>query len=260
MSKKWICFAIILLMISVGVFRLRLSQPENTQELIIFAAASLSDVFSELVEQFNMTNSDVRVSLNLASSGTLQIQIEQGARADIFASAGKKQMDVLLKQGLMQSKSVKTFAENRLVIAGLHDSSHRLIQPVDLLQREVSELGIADPATVPAGQYAVAALKSLGLWERLQAKLIYGGNVRQVLQYIERGEVDLGFIYLTDALVSKKVKVFYTLPTETHPLIEYPIGLVAESQNQKLGEKFLEWVLSDQGQKILMKYGFLTVE
>lgn len=187
MLNRWIFYLIIFLAMGVAVSQLGLSPKEDAQELIIFAAASVNDVFLELVEHFTAENPDVKISLSLASSGTLQIQIQQGAIADLFASAGNEQMDALLEKGLIQRDSVQIFAENRLVIAGSKDRVYPLTEPTDLLRPEVSQLGIADPASAPAGHYAARALINLGLWDKLSDKLIYAGNVRQVLQHLELG-------------------------------------------------------------------------
>ncbi len=236
----------------VGV-RFYLNRPAEKQELVVFAAASLSDVFTDLARRFEEENPDTKININFASSGALQIQIEQGAVADIFASAGVKQMDALLEKNLIDRESVQIFALNRMVVVTPQDGQ-KISEPGDLLSTQIREICIADPETVPAGQYAAAALKNLGLWDQL-TNLIYAGNVRQVLQYVEQEEVDLGFVYLTDALISENVEVVYTLPQSSHPQIEYPIGLV-EGAQQKLAESFIDWVLSEEGGTILNKYGF----
>lgn len=226
------------------------------QELLIFAAVSLTDAFQELADQFEEEHQGVEVILNLASSGNLQIQIEQGAPADLFASAATQQMDLLLEEGLMIDDSVHIFARNRLVAVGLLEHPWQMKQPTDLLQGEIRQIGIGNPKTVPAGQYTAYALRKLQLWEPLQDKLVYGNHVRQVLQYVAQGEVDLGFVYQTDLYQQPKVEKLYTVSELAHPPIQYPIGIVQGSDQQKLADAFIRLVLSETGQGILAQYGF----
>ncbi|AZR72110.1 molybdate ABC transporter substrate-binding protein [Anoxybacter fermentans] len=258
MVNKWLIFlVIILLLIGVGLTYSHQSGIKSKErELLVFAAASLTDAFQELVEKFEQQYQGVKVRLNLASSGTLQIQIEQGAPADVFASAGIKQMESLLKKGLIATDSVTYFARNQLVVIGKKNSPLKITGPDDFLKAHIREISIGDPVTAPVGQYSVTSLKNLHIWEQIEKKLVFARNVRQVLQYVERGEVDLGFVYATDAAISEEVKVLYTIPQDTHHPILYPIGIVKESKNQDLAKKFIEWVLSPNGQEILARYGF----
>ncbi len=256
MKKLLFFLGIIVLILSLwGIWSESMKAKESKGELVIFAASSLSDAFLELKEKFELQNPEVNIYINFASSGKLQIQIEQGAPADIFASAGIKQMNALTEKGFMANPT-NYFAKNRLVVIGPKDSQLKLNDLKDFLQEEIDEIGLGDPQTTPVGQYSADAINNLDLWESLQSKLIYGNNVRQVLQYVERGEVGLGFVYATDAAISEQVKVLYTIPEKSHNAILYPIGITKGSENIGLAAKFTEWVLSDVGQTILARYGF----
>lgn len=231
-------------------------QENERQELLVFAAASLTDAFHELAVEFEKEHKKVQVQLNLASSGSLQIQIEQGAPADLFASASTRQMDALLEKNLMVQDNLKIFARNRLVIVGRKDLSVQIQKLTDLQDEWIKEIGMGNPKTVPAGQYTALALQELQLWDGLEGKLIYGNHVRQVLQYVVQREVDLGFVYQTDLYHQQEVTKLYTVPELTHPPIQYPIGIVKESKRRELAQEFIQLVLSPTGQGILERYGF----
>lgn len=231
-------------------------QETQRQELLVFAAASLTDAFRELAVEYENEHETVQVQLNLASSGSLQIQIEQGAPADLFASAATRQMDALLEKDLMVEDYVRIFARNRLVVVGRKDHSIQIKKLTDLQDERIKEIGMGNPKTVPAGQYTALALRELQLWDGLEDKLIYGNHVRQVLQYVAQGEVDLGFVYQTDLYHQQEVTKLYTVPELTHPPIQYPIGIVKESKQRELAEEFIQLVLSTTGQEILGRYGF----
>lgn len=257
MKKKiLISLIVLIILITIGLLKPFINKSEESNELIIFAAASLSDVFQELVEKFELQYQGTDIKLNFASSGKLQIQIEQGAPVDVFASAGVKQMDVLQSKELMIKNTIKIFAGNHQVIIRPAGETTKINAPEDLLSNEIREICIADPKTVPAGQYSAEILHNLNLWGVLEGKLVYASNVRQVLQYVERGEVDLGFVYTTDALKSDEVDLLYRIPVDLYSAIEYPIGIVMESNNRNLAQKFIDWVLSEAGQAILIRYGF----
>ena len=136
---------------------------------------------------------------NFGASGDLQKQIEAGAPIDVFLSAAQRQMDELEKQNLIVAASRRAFARNVLTVIKPADSRIDIAKPADLLDARVGRIVIGNPKTVPAGQYAEESLRALGLWERLQPKLVFSENVRQALDYVARGEVDAGFVYTTDA-------------------------------------------------------------
>jgi molybdate transport system substrate-binding protein len=169
-------------------------------------------------------------------------------------------MDGLVEKDLVHTDSVRTFAHNRLVVIAAKDRPLAVNGLQDLLKPEVRQISIGDPGSVPVGQYSVEVLTNQQLLDQVQGKLIYANNVRQVLQYVEQGEVDLGFVYATDVGISKQVKVHFTVPEEYHKPITYPIGVVKESQRREIATDFIEWVLSKQGRKVLQEYGFTPVQ
>lgn len=255
MFRKGLIISVVLLIAIVLVYR----QPDgikssSDQELTIFAASSLTDAFQELTTRFE-EETGVMVNLNLASSGTLQIQIEQGAPADIFASAGVKEMEALVVKGLVSGEEVISFAGNRLVVIANKDRKIVIDKLDELAGPAPGEICLGDPDTTPAGYYSKKVLQNLGIFEQVEEGLVYGRNVRQVLQYVESGEVDLGLVYATDTIASTEVTVIKTIPGVLHPQIVYPIGVVGKKTRIKTD--FIRWVISDKGQAILRKYGFV---
>ena len=209
------------------------------EELTVSAAASLTNAFPEIGQIFEKQHPGSKVIFNFAASGPLLQQIAQGAPVDVFASADQKTMDQAQEKGLIVPASRKNFVSNTLVLIVPQDSKLNLTGPKDLTQPAVKRVGLGNPASVPVGRYAQEALTQAGLWEALQPKLIMGESVRQVLDYVSRGEVDAGFVFATDAAIAKG-KVKTVAEVQGHQPIVYPVALVAASQKQGLGSRIPE--------------------
>ena len=225
------------------------------EELTVSAAASLTNAFPEIGQIFEKQHPGTKVIFNFAASGPLLQQIAQGAPVDVFASADQKTMDQAQEKGLMVPASRKNFVSNTLVLIVPQDSKLAVSGLKDLAKPEVKRVGLGNPASVPVGRYTKEALTQAGLWEALQPKLIMGESVRQVLDYVSRGEVDAGFVFATDAAIAKG-KVKTVAEVQGHQPIVYPVALVAASQKQGLGQEFLNLLASPEGMAILTKYGF----
>jgi molybdate transport system substrate-binding protein len=233
------------------------SSPVN-DELVVAAAVSLKDAFSEIAE-LNRKQTNTIVRFNFGASGTLQKQIESGAPVDVFASAGARQMDQLASSGVIDPSSRRDFARNHLVLIVL--SNHSEISSFsDLTKPEVKKIAAGNPKTVPAGQYTEQTLTQLKLLPQIQSKLIYTEDVRQVLDYVMRDEVDAGVVYSSDVQAAgEKVRVAAQAPDDSHDPILYPIAAIKESRKQDVARKFIGLVLSSEGQSILAKHGFVSV-
>lgn len=230
------------------------------KEITVSAAASLREAFREIGKIYE-EREKIRVNFNFAASGALQKQIEQGAPADVFASAGKPQMDALVAQNLIAAETRRDFVRNELVLivnAAQNTKSNSFIQ---FLENERARLAVGNPKTVPAGIYAEQSLRRLGVWEKLQTRLVFAEDVRQVLDYVARGEVEAGVVYNSDARIAgEKVRIAARAPENSHEAILYPIAVVKNSKNRDAAGKFVELVLSSEGQAILQKYGFLQIQ
>lgn len=225
------------------------------QELTVSAAASLTNAFPEVAKKFESANPGTKVVFNFAASGPLLQQIEQGAPVDVFASADQKTMDQAKEKNLILNESRKNFVSNKLVLIVPLASKVAVAALQDLKGKDIGKIAVGKPETVPVGRYTKEVLSSEGLWDELSPKFIPGDSVRQVLDYVSRGEVDAGFVYSTDAaLVKDKVRIVATM--EKHQPILYPVAIVAASTKKDLSQRFIDTVLSAEGQEILSKYGF----
>jgi molybdate transport system substrate-binding protein len=229
--------------------------------LTVAAAASLTDAFKAMKTSYEAQHLNVTVKFSFAASGVLQKQIEEGAPIDVFASAGKKQMDALERQNLLVLQTKKTFAQNQLVVVAIASQTPWLTKFSDLGDRRLQRLAIGNPTTVPAGEYAKAALEAANLYTPLQQqqKLVLGENVRQVLAYVEQGNVDAAIVYATDAATSQKVQVAIPIPADASLPIRYPIAVIKQSHSPQQAQDFINFVTSSQGQQILQKYGFVPL-
>ncbi len=152
------------------------------------------------------------------------------------------------------------FASNRLVLIVPSDSTLNLHSLQELVRPEVSRLSIGNPKTVPAGQYAEQVLKNLKIWDRIQNRLVPAENVRQVLDYVSRGEVDAGIVYASDVPISRgKAVVAASAPEDSHAPILYPIAVIKGTELEKESGAFIDFVLSSSGQAIMEKYGFISL-
>ena len=244
------------LMFFLGFFLYYVRSACAKEELIVSSASSLTNVIKDIGRAFETENKDTKVIFNFAGSGALYIQIANGAPVDVFASADQLTMDQAEKEKLIVPVTRKNFARNTLVLVTPIDLKIPVLNLQGLSQPQVKRIAIGKTDTVPVGRYSKEVLVNNKLWDKLAPKLIMANSVRQVLDYVTRGEVDAGFIYKTDAAVSKEsVKIVEYL--DGHTPVVYPIAVVAASKKQDRAEKFLDFVLSLKGQEILSKYGFL---
>jgi len=233
-------------------------RPAHAQEVTLSVAISMKEVVEELGRRFMAARPGVTLRYNLGSSGELQKQIEAGAPIDLFISAAPRQMDELEKKGLVLAATRRVFARNVLTVVKPADSRIDLTKPSDLLDPRVTKIVIGSPKTVPVGQYAEESLRALGLWERLQAKLVFAENVRQALDYVARGEVDAGFVYTTDAATrAKQVKEAFRPAEDTYRPILYPVAVVAGAKHPAIAQAYVDLLLSRDGQAVLARFGFL---
>ncbi len=221
-------------------------------EVNLSIAASLKDVMNELADNFAKQNADIKFLKNYGASGALAKQIENGAPADIFISANIQWMDYLQSKKLMSAPSIGIFAYNTLVFAGRTDKKVSGLQDLHKLER----IAVGSPKSVPAGQYAMEALKKGGVEKELEQKLIMAKDVRECLMYAERGEVDGAFVYRTDALLSKQAKILFTVPQDLYPQVTYPMGLTESGSKNKDAEAFYRYLQSGEAKAVLAKYGF----
>jgi molybdate transport system substrate-binding protein len=244
-----------IIMLLLGAMIIWTAPAYADQELIVSAAASLTNALQEVAGQFEKAHPGTKIVCNFAASGSLLQQIAQGAPVDVFASADQKTMNQAQEKGLIVPASRKNFVSNALVLIAPAEAGVPLAGLSDLVSEKVKRVAVGNPESVPVGRYTQEALTKAGLWETLKPKFIYGESVRQVLDYVMRGEVDAGFVFATDAgIVQGKVKV--VAEVQGHQPIIYPAALVAASPKQALAQSFVDFLLSPAAQEIFKKYGF----
>ncbi len=225
-------------------------------EITVFAAASLTDVLQEIAGEFK-AETGISVRYSFAASSALARQIASGAPADVFVSADLEWMDYLQQKSLIDAASRRNIAGNELVLIAPAASAIEIeIAPGFALVQALGEgrLAIADPASVPAGRYARAALTALGAWESVEQRLVPAENVRAALAYVSRGEVPLGIVYRTDALVDPRVRVVDAFPAGSHPPIVYPAAAIG--QGLTMATRFLDFLEGERARAIFAKRGF----
>jgi molybdate transport system substrate-binding protein len=223
---------------------------------VVGAAISLKEAFSELGAIYQQ-RTGTKVTFSFGSSGELERQIEAGAPIDVFASAAEMEMDELQGKDLIDQTTRADFVRNSLVLVipmGVKLPVHSFS---DLANPALAKIAIGNPKTVPAGQYAQELLRNLQLWPKLESRLILAENVRQVLDYVARGEVDAGIVYATDVRIAEgRVALASRAPDERYGPIKYPAAMVRNTANAEAAKGFIDLVLSPDGTQILTKFGF----
>jgi molybdate transport system substrate-binding protein len=228
--------------------------------IVVFAAASLTDVLEKLGADFGKSTG-IGVKFSFAASSVLARQIEAGAAADIFFSADRDWMDYLQSRKLIQAESRRDVLGNRLVLIAPAASTLSLkIAPQFELAAALGKgrLATGDPDSVPAGRYARAALTTLGVWNSVADHIVRADNVRAALAFVERGEVPLGIVYKTDALVDKGVRIVDTFPAESHPRITYPIALTVGAKS--VAAQFADYLSKPAAGVVFARYGFTSLQ
>jgi molybdate transport system substrate-binding protein len=228
----------------------------NAAEVNVYAAASLTDALKEIAVNYEQQSSD-KIVFNFGASSLLARQIIEHAPADIFFSADEAKMDELQKAGLIVTETRRDLLSNSLIIIVPNDSNLAISSP-DQLVDKTQKIAIADPRAVPAGIYTKEYLSGIGLWEKLEPKMVPTENVRAALAAVESGNVDAGFVYKTDANISKKVKIAFSVPIEKGPAIRYPVAIIKEGKNNAAAEGFLRYLESENARKLFERYGFIV--
>jgi len=227
-------------------------------DLNVSAAASLTDALQEVNALFLADNPDVTVSPNFASSGTLQAQIQNGGKVDVFLSAAPTQMDNLQQAGLILNSTRKDLLTNRVVLVVPLDSIIDIDSFTGLVSDKINTIAIGDPKFVPAGTYAREAFDELGITSQIQPKLVLCADVRQVLSYVESGNVEAGIVYATDANISDRVKIIAAAPENINARIVFPVAIIASSSQVDAATKYEDFLFSPRASDIFKKYGFAT--
>ena len=251
-------FALTLSLALVWLFGIDLAAatPQSKTEIIVSAAISMKDALDEATQLWAGVNPNVSVKTNYGASGTLEIQIEQGAPVDVFLSAAPKQMNALEAKGLLLEGTRKDLLRNEVVLIVPVGSSLPISSFQDLTRADVKHVALGEPTVVPAGQYAKEVLTNLGIYDAVNSKAVLAKDVRQVLTYVETENVDAGIVYATDALSSQKVKVVARAPENSHSPVIYPVAAMKNSKNPTAAREFINFLSGPPARAVFQKYGF----
>ncbi len=239
------------LLLSVFCFVL-LAGSAIAADLNLSVAASLKDAVTELSDGFAKKNPGVAFQRNFGASGALAKQIENGAPCDIYFSANVDWMDYLKEKKLIDVSSIAIMAYNELVFVGKPELKTASLQDVVKLEK----IAIGSPRSVPAGDYAVKAFKKAGIDKQLEGKLVMAKDVRECLMYADRGEVTGAFVYKTDALLARNVRILFTVPQDLYPRVAYPVAVTVAGRKKAEAAAFYKFLQSADAKKVLAKYGF----
>jgi len=256
--KKLPIFLFLLIVLSscqnIATISLIPSPTTYTEEITVAAAADLQFAFSDIVKLYEEQTGH-KVTLVFGSTGQLVQQIENGAPFDLIASANISYIEQLAENGLVMPESAELYARGRIVLAVNRQSGVEAVDLKDLLADNIQHIAIANPEHAPYGLAAKQALQSLGLWEELADKLVYGENVRQALQFVQTGDAEVGIISLSVASVPE---ITWTLIDEQlHTPLDQALAILTASKNPELAQSFIEFINGEIGRPIMRQYGFL---
>jgi len=241
-----------------SLFANGIKEPKAQVTLNVFAAASLTEALTEIGELYKTAKPDVALSFNFHSSGTLQTQIENGAEADLFLSAGQRQMNALAGK-YIDDATRKDLLVNSVVLVVPKGSTKDISSFQDCLTAKVSLMAIGN-SDVPVGQYSEEIFKFLNGWDVVLKKASLGSNVKEVLSQVETASVDCGVVYSTDAATSKGVTVVAEAPAGSHQPVVYPAAVIKSSPNAQAAKAFLDYLSSSQAAAVFEKIGFKVVQ
>lgn len=230
---------------------------EKPVTLTISAAASLTAAMGEIKTLYTKEKENITINYNFGGSGALQQQIEQGATADLFFSAAAKQMDALQKKGLILDDTKLNLLGNTVVMVVKSDDTSGISDFKDATSDKIKKIALGEPKTVPVGQYSEEIFTSLNILDIVKSKAVYGKDVKEVLAWVETGNVDAGVVYGSDAKASKKVKIATTAGKDLYKTpVVYPVAVIKASKNIDDTKAFLKFLSSDKAKEVFEKHGF----
>ena len=230
---------------------------DDPGELLVFAAASLADALGEIEDAFEARN-QVQLALSYGGSQMLAQQIASGAPADMLISAGVFPVNFLAEKGLLEAAGTDLLV-NKLVMAVRSTDKYQVTSMENLGVPPSQRLAVANPELAPAGRYARESLMHLGLWDKIQPKLVFGADVRATMAYLESGNADAALVYATDARAGRNVEILDIVPPDSYSRITYPVAIV-KGGRAVAAKDFLEFLRSAAALEIFRKHGFEPAE
>lgn len=228
------------------------SLPSIAGEITISAGVGLKDVINDIADTFIRKSQSVKIVRNYAASGVLAKQLDSGAPTDIVFVANVAWMDYMMEKKHVDVSTISSFAYNTLVFVGKGAQRASELNEITKFER----IAVGSPKSVPAGEYAMEAFKNAGIDKQVEKKLVMARDVRECLLYAERGEADGAFVYRTDALLSKDVSIWFTVPQKLHSRVVYLTALTISGTKNQDAVNFFSFLRSPEAHSILSKYGF----
>lgn len=229
--------------------------PPSPADLTVSAAISLKDALDTAGQSYMSAHPEIHLAMNYGASGTLQLQIEQGAPVDVYISAAPQQMDALAAKGLLLEGTRHDLLRNEIVLI-VPKGTSGVANFQDLLKAAIKHVALGEPASVPAGRYAQEVLTHFGIANQVNAKAVFAKDVRQVLTYVETGNAEAGIVYASDALASSMVTVIAKASPDSHEPVVYPITVIKNSKSPETAKAFEAFLSSEQSLAIFEKCGF----
>lgn len=234
------------------------AQVRDHVEINVSAAASLTDSLNEIATMYS-EKCDDSILFNYAGSGALVKQIEEGAPCDLFISASKSDMDKLEEGSLIDVDTRMDLLKNTLTLIASEEKADVIKGVVSFTDDQVKSIAIGTPESVPAGKYAKQLFESLSIWDPIQPKLVLAKDVKQVLEYVETGNVDCGLVYKSDAMLLKSGKIVEDIDEKSHDPIVYPAAILTESAEKVAVQEFYDFIKTDEAKAVFEKYGFKVI-
>jgi molybdate transport system substrate-binding protein len=253
MSTMRAVVVVCLLLISPSCRPQSSKNSQDHSELVVAAAANLTDAFAEIGPRFT-SETGIRVVYSFGATADLARQIENGAPFDVFAAADTAHVDLLERKGLITPGSRALYARGRLVMWLPPGSILKAERIEDLTAKPFERIAIAKPDIAPYGQATVESLRALGIWSQIESKVIYGQSVSQAKQYAATGNAEVAFIPL--ALVKPGEGTYIEVTEESHKPIDQALGVVKDSSKHAQARQFVDFLLSAEGQELLSRHGY----
>ena len=233
-------------------------EEQASGEIYVFAASSLTDCLNEIIALYQNESGNTVIPV-YEGSGTLKKQIAEGADCDIFISANQKHMDELEQEGAVNTETRRDLLSNSLTLIASAEKAETVTDVQSLLDDDISLVAVGEPNDVPAGQYAEELFRNMGIKEEIQTKLVYAKNVRAVLEYVDGGDADAGFVYRTDAMLMENGVIIGDAPAEYYTAVNYPAAIMNNAPQPEAAADFFAFLESDAAKAVFEKYGFTVL-
>jgi len=253
LTKKLSAFLFSLALIAGSGCARRGGDGNGSEEIVVAAAANLTDAFEELGRRFT-SKTGVRVTFSFGATADLARQIENGAPFDVYAAADVSHVDELARKGLLAEGARGLYARGRLVVWLPPGSSLQLERVEDLAGARVSKVALAKPDVAPYGRAAVEALRALNVWGQVEPKVVYAQSVAQAKQWAATGNADAAM--LPRSLVKEGEGKLIEVDERLHAPIDQAMAVVRASKRQDAARRFVEFVMGEEGQSVLKSFGY----